>query len=357
MAALELNNFTPTQDYHPATKKYVDDEIAAASSPFTVASNLVRNTGGDVTQDDFLFGSTQFNDTGNVNHDNRFFFDKSSGAFRCGGTIGTEWDTRGNHSFCANADNKATGVRASALGYKTIASGPNALSGGYNLENSGGSGFATGNAWKETKNYAISVGYGSGPTNTTPAGLARLHADIDQNNGKKAGLELSSHSTGATNNTGVLENISGRAHFAGNKLALDVFDDSFCGNNPTPTTLGSTQVLKFSTTYTSFGQNSFDANDNYDETTGIYTAPADGTYEFAGHILFNATGSSIPYFRVLVGTNVIIQVHALAGQKSIHISPRMFELDEDDEVKLQSHSGDSSWTVNAGSYFSVKRLK
>jgi len=99
------------------------------TSPFTVtASNVFRNNG---TTEKFIFGSNQMNFTAGI--DNRMFFDDATGAFRVGGTTGTQWDTRGNHSFAAGQNNIATGQASTVGGGSTNqATGQNTtVSGGF----------------------------------------------------------------------------------------------------------------------------------------------------------------------------------------------------------------------------------
>ncbi len=71
---------------------------------FTIAGqNLYRQ----VANEKFIIGSDQMNHT--AAGANRMFYDKSNGAFRVGGTTGTNWDTRGSFSFAAGQNNRADG--------------------------------------------------------------------------------------------------------------------------------------------------------------------------------------------------------------------------------------------------------
>lgn len=72
-------------------------------------SNIISNAPGSLALDDLVFGSDTLNDTGEPTHDNRLFFDKSSGAFRAGIATGTQWDTRGNGSAAFGLNNEALG--------------------------------------------------------------------------------------------------------------------------------------------------------------------------------------------------------------------------------------------------------
>ena len=98
---------------------------------------IAANPDGDDT--DFVFGSSQLDDTGVAAQDSRIFFDKGKGAFRAGEVSGTEWDTANvgdqsvafglnciaseNYSFAFGQDSKANkyGQHAQASGYFTAA--------------------------------------------------------------------------------------------------------------------------------------------------------------------------------------------------------------------------------------------
>ncbi|MEQ9402892.1 MAG: tail fiber domain-containing protein [Cyclobacteriaceae bacterium] len=83
---------------------------------FSTIANVTRNASGDYTTDDFVFGSPQLNDDGDVNHNNRFFFDKGSGAFRTGRSENNEWDNRGNYSFASGIGNFARSYGETVVG-------------------------------------------------------------------------------------------------------------------------------------------------------------------------------------------------------------------------------------------------
>ena len=55
-----------------AIKTYVD---ALPSPAFSTTSNVTSNSAGDLTTDDFVFGSPQLDDDGDTDHDSKFFFD------------------------------------------------------------------------------------------------------------------------------------------------------------------------------------------------------------------------------------------------------------------------------------------
>src|SRR5690606_17366496 len=94
------------------------------SSEFQRFGNVVSNT-TDLANDNFVFGSTSLdNITGTTHDDNRFFFNKSKGAFRAGSATGSNWndDSLGVASFASGYNTKATGGYSTAMGYSTTAS-------------------------------------------------------------------------------------------------------------------------------------------------------------------------------------------------------------------------------------------
>lgn len=99
-------------------------------SVFSITSNVVSNTEGDIELDDFIFGSPQLADDSDPDHRRRFFFDKSKGAFRAGEGRGTSWDdsARGLLSVGMGYNTRATGAYSVALGYAVEAFGQCSLS-------------------------------------------------------------------------------------------------------------------------------------------------------------------------------------------------------------------------------------
>lgn len=94
---------------------------------------IVGGSTVNYTTDDFIFGSAQTDDAGNANHDSRFFFDKSKGAFRAGIETGDRWDeaNRGVGSVAMGNGNTAAGENAVAMGYESGAMSIGAVSLGY----------------------------------------------------------------------------------------------------------------------------------------------------------------------------------------------------------------------------------
>ncbi len=109
------------------TKEYADAQAGA----FSTSANVTSNAPGDITTDDFVFGSTQLAYDGPFGFDSRLFFDKSKGAFRAGSTEsvnsfdGTAWDDAnvGFGSFAIGNNTTASELFSTAMGQGTTASG------------------------------------------------------------------------------------------------------------------------------------------------------------------------------------------------------------------------------------------
>ncbi|MCI5108352.1 MAG: tail fiber domain-containing protein, partial [Candidatus Pacebacteria bacterium] len=144
-----------------------------ADNIFDVTSNVVSNTGSDATvgTDDFVFGSTGLDDTGDTSHDSRFFFDKSKGAFRAGVTLTDEWDDA-NVGACSVAFGKqtcASGDYSAAFGLSTVASGARSTAFGSGSDATGGESVAFGVDTLASGNFAASFGCKSCATATAAA--------------------------------------------------------------------------------------------------------------------------------------------------------------------------------------------
>ena len=97
------------------------DDLAAGLSPFISDSGVVRQRINYT--DDFVVGSPQITDDGNVAHDNRMFFDKSKGAFAAGRWNSTQADNIGNYSALFGYDGTASGDSSTHFGDDGTASG------------------------------------------------------------------------------------------------------------------------------------------------------------------------------------------------------------------------------------------
>lgn len=123
--------------------------------------NLVKNT-TDIANDDFLFGSTSFSDTGPTG-DSRMFFDKSNGAFRAGVAQTAEWDDAnvGPYSTAFGLNNRASGDFSMAMGFSSVASGTMSQSFGFGATSSG--------------DYSIAIGRGAAATGEDSASIGTLN--------------------------------------------------------------------------------------------------------------------------------------------------------------------------------------
>ena len=133
-------------------------ELAISGTNSVDLSSLVTNTfdtiNGIVIADtsivessyDFVFGSYQLDDDSDQSHDNRFFFDKSKGAFRAGIITNTLWDesNRGEYSFAIGYNTLASGEGSTAIGKESSASGEASTAIGYSNDANGQSSVALG---------------------------------------------------------------------------------------------------------------------------------------------------------------------------------------------------------------------
>ena len=122
---------------------YVDDEIAALPLVFeevdtggAAAADVIRQKNTDyssATGLDFLVGSSKLDDLASgIDGDNRFFFDKSKGAFRAGSVDAAQWDdaNRGIYSASFGRKNTALGSGSAGFGFQNTVAGDNSISAG-----------------------------------------------------------------------------------------------------------------------------------------------------------------------------------------------------------------------------------
>ena len=121
----------------------------------------------DTNTDDFVFGSTSLNFT-NVNSSNRFFFDKSQGAFRAGSAMANFWDTPqiGEYSFASGLNTIASAHSSFAGGSNSTASGLNSFAFGGGAQATANDAISIGHLTRAQNNYAIAMGH-----NTTASGI------------------------------------------------------------------------------------------------------------------------------------------------------------------------------------------
>lgn len=144
----------------------------ATAFEYDNANKIVKPNAANsnVANDDFVFGSPQLDDAGNLIYDSRFFFDKSKAAFRAGLVAGTQWDDANIGFFSA------------AFGRDAIASNLGSFAFGGTVTASGEESFAGGSETTAIGNYSVALGkrntspsygeitLGLFATNYTPAG-------------------------------------------------------------------------------------------------------------------------------------------------------------------------------------------
>ncbi len=125
---LNLTNNTLTITNNPNATPI---DLSGLGGVFRTTSSITSNENGNYANDDFVFGSPSLTDDGDANHASRFFFDKSSSAFRAGYSSSLAWDEslfpRGNYSVGLGYDPIATGLASIALGHGSGASGNYAI--------------------------------------------------------------------------------------------------------------------------------------------------------------------------------------------------------------------------------------
>ena len=85
---------------------------------FSTQDNVTSNAQGDVSSDDFVFGSDQLDNKTGGDDDARVLFDKSKGAFRAGRDGNNSWDEskRGKYSIGLGYNPEADADRSIAIG-------------------------------------------------------------------------------------------------------------------------------------------------------------------------------------------------------------------------------------------------
>lgn len=158
-----------------ATKTVDLASLAGGSGgAFTTTTNVTSNSEGLYNSDDFVFGSPQLADDNNSQHDNRFFFDKSKGAFRAGNEASAAWDdanvglystalgkgntASGQQSFASGWVSVASATAATAMGRNAQASGAHSLAVGFGTVASGSSSIALGDVAIASGEYTTSIG-------------------------------------------------------------------------------------------------------------------------------------------------------------------------------------------------------
>jgi len=127
---------TSKLQFVPYAMYALNSNNATNAGPFDYTTGVVSNSNGNITTDDFVFGSTQLDGNGAFSPalNNRMFFDKSKAAFRAGYTPGDEWDevNVGDYSVAFGESARASGRNAYAMGRNARATGIEAFAFGTN---------------------------------------------------------------------------------------------------------------------------------------------------------------------------------------------------------------------------------
>ena len=180
-----------------------------------------------------------------------------------------------------------------------------------------------------------------------------------------------------TNNTGTVKNpvLSGTATASG----TFTMPDFYAGYVQTPNVSSvaafrsTTQTLVAGTNTLLFNVESFDRANNFDTTTGIFTAPVTGIYQLNCTLrLQNASISSAaldaPYFSrnntATIGTQDYVQTVASLGDSALSVNPAsnsftlggscLMLLSATDTARIKAtHTGGNLWLL-LGSHFSAR---
>ncbi len=121
---------------------------AVGSGAFSTTGNITSNAQGDLVNDDFVFGSDQLDDDpGSTDDDVRMLFDKSTGAFRVGTSLMSNWDEPNRR------------IGSIAMGTNVYATNFYGVSIGTNSVSSGNSAVTIGTASGSSGDYAYALGY------------------------------------------------------------------------------------------------------------------------------------------------------------------------------------------------------
>lgn len=122
-------------------------------------------------QDSLLVGSSRY-DKGGPEEATRLFFDKTTGAFRAGTAIGSQWDTLGVNSVALGANSSATGPSCVAIGNGATASGvSNVAIGEANVSSATNYSIAMGKSSTASGNYAIALTVGGSASGTSSVAM------------------------------------------------------------------------------------------------------------------------------------------------------------------------------------------
>ncbi|HEY0655615.1 MAG TPA: tail fiber domain-containing protein, partial [Chryseosolibacter sp.] len=128
---------------------------------FNTVAGVTSNSPGSFAADNLVFGSPSLDNDGDVNHNNRIFFDKSKGAFRAGTTDGTEWDNgeRGTNSIAMGNGSIARGDHSLSLGLHNLAHAASTVAIGTNVQAEAYNSVAIGRNVTATGAHSMALGF------------------------------------------------------------------------------------------------------------------------------------------------------------------------------------------------------
>ena len=150
-------------------------DAGGSGGAFSTTTNVTSNAGGDLTNDDFVFGSGSLNYDNNTDHAARMFFDKSKRAFRAGYANTTNWDEGniGATSVALGNNPTASGSNSTAIGYEVTASGEYSTATGYKTTASGNYSTAIGSQTTASGVYSTAMGYAAKAESSTSFAIGK----------------------------------------------------------------------------------------------------------------------------------------------------------------------------------------
>ena len=359
----------------------------ASSGAFSTTANVTSNANGNTVTDDFVFGSTQLsNDNSTTDDDNKMFFDKSKGAFRAGSAIGNEWnDTSvGNKSIALGEDVLAIGALSVSIGDRSSSTGIGAVSIGNNNFTIGDYSYAFGTSnsigsyanelalgFKNNVNALNGIGLGSdtdtrvfrqttlGTHNELILGSPTTFVPTDPllvvGNGQGAVVKSNALVMLKNGNTTL------NGELTANGLKINSLPSFAANANMTVSATQANVWIEATSWITSSATATqlHDEGNHFDETTGRFTAPVDGLYNFSSQVRIDAVSSG--FVRVALAVNGVPDING--GFHAINIGTTntlyqtlsingVMKLSKDDTVSIFAlTSEDNSWSIQVESGF------